>query len=205
MCSKFVEYSTASNIRQIFFATKWKNLRIFEGFEYSTNFFCHKIKKTSNIRRRRIFDEFRRISSFQSHFTKIEYSIRIFDRSNIRRILKTIFFPSCHQAMSHQRLHFLKKKTYRIKKRKFVREMSSQENGSNKSDEEIVITLVSLTQYLGLKNCEGKVENPCDFSLAIFPSLEFYSDMVKLAELITNENVRLAKNIYDHLWPFMTI
>ena len=77
--------------------------------------------------------------------------------------------------------------------------MSSQENGSNKSDEEIVITLVSLTQYLGLKNCEGKVENPCDFSLAIFPSLEFYSDMVKLAELITNENVRLVKNIYDHL------
>lgn len=77
--------------------------------------------------------------------------------------------------------------------------MSSQQNGSNESDGEIVITLVSLTQYFGLKNCEGKVENPCDFSLAIFPSVEFYSDMVKLAELITNENVRLVKNTYDHL------
>ena len=27
-----------SNIRRIFFATKWKKLRIFEGVEYSTNF-----------------------------------------------------------------------------------------------------------------------------------------------------------------------
>ena len=30
-----------------------------DALEYSTNFFCQKIKKYSNIRSRRIFDEFR--------------------------------------------------------------------------------------------------------------------------------------------------
>ena len=103
--------------------------RIFDGFEYSTNFFCHKMTKSSNIRRLRIFDEFflaqnkknfeyskasniRRISSFQSHFTKIEYSIRVFERSNIRRILKTIFFPFLSPSDESLKVAFFKKENY---------------------------------------------------------------------------------------------
>ena len=109
--------------------------RIFDGFEYSTNFFCHKMKKSSNIRRLRIFDEFflaqnkknfeyskasniRRISSFQSHFTKIEYSIRIFERSNIRRIFEYNIFPFLSPSDESLKVAFFKKENLQNQKEK---------------------------------------------------------------------------------------
>ena len=57
--SKFVEYSTPSNIRSFFYFVPKKIRRIFEAVEYSKIFsFCGK-KNSSNIRSHRIFDEFR--------------------------------------------------------------------------------------------------------------------------------------------------
>ena len=54
-------------------------LRIFDGFEYSTNFFCQKVKKSSNIRSHRIFEDF--VILWQKKF--VEYS----KPSNIRRMV----------------------------------------------------------------------------------------------------------------------
>ena len=58
-------------------------------------------------------------------------------------------------------------------------------------DEEVIIELVPLSQYLGLKKCPENVENPHEFSLQIFPNQEFGWDMRKLSELIANEDVRV--------------
>ena len=50
-------------------------LRIFDGFEYSTNFFCQKVKKSSNIRSHRIFEKWS---------WKNEKSVKEYENSNIR-------------------------------------------------------------------------------------------------------------------------
>lgn len=62
---------------------------------------------------------------------------------------------------------------------------------NDSGDDEVIIELVPLSQYLGLKKCAGNVENPKDFSLQIFPSQDFGWDMRRLADLIANEDVRV--------------
>ena len=71
------------------------------------------------------------------------------------------------------------------------------------SDGEIEMTLIPLSQFLGLKDSKENRENPRDFDLKIFPSEQFASDMRRLKFLIDNENVGAYKLtetiIYYHL------
>ena len=62
---------------------------------------------------------------------------------------------------------------------------------ADSGDEEVIIKLVQMSQYFGLKKCPENVENPHEFGLQIFPSQEFGWDMRKLADLIANEDVRV--------------
>ena len=105
--SKFVEYSTPSNIRSFFYFVTKKIRRIFEAVEYSKIFsFCGK-KKSSNIRSHRIFDEFR------AHER----------RSNIRRLYsKNIWIQKLTQKI-HIRSYstnFLRISKFEYESNKFV-------------------------------------------------------------------------------------
>lgn len=56
-------------------------------------------------------------------------------------------------------------------------------------DGDIEMSLIPLSQYLGLKDCKENRENPRDFDLKIFPSEQFGWDMRRLKFLIDNEKV----------------
>ena len=70
--------------------------------------------------------------------------------------------------------------------------------------EEIMIELISLNQYFGLKEGEIMKENPGKFSLKIFPTEEFALKMQKLEKLQTARDVRVQNVLFHHLCTVYT-
>ena len=67
--------------------------------------------------------------------------------------------------------------------------------------DEIIITLVDLGQYFGLRKGEIMSENPLRHSLKIFPNEKFAHKMLRLEKL---QNVRVPNLLAHHLFTLIT-